>query len=181
MALKTFILAFIVFLMQDTNENVIAWEASHKLSWEDFKAKPNSASSAVAITASGLTFGFSVNEVDKKIVSFTTQVEAHFYPDKSWYKPDEINETTLAHEQLHFDITELHARKFREGISQLKVSQNLVKELRQLHKDINAALEAYQDTYDTESNFSRYTNKQLEWQQKVTAEIEQLNAFAHKP
>jgi hypothetical protein len=183
MGIKTCILFFLTFCIQSTDVEppVLKWDAKTKLSWQDFKGQPNALSSAAAITASGLTFGFSVDEVDKKIVDFTSSVEAHFYPDKSWYKPEEADAHILAHEQLHFDITELHARKFRQGISQLKISKTLVRELKALHNAINKDLASYQDTYDAETNFSRDSIKQVEWQQKVTTAIVQLDAYSANP
>ena len=34
-----------------------------KLTWKDFKAEPNQKSDAVALTASGITFGFSQSKI----------------------------------------------------------------------------------------------------------------------
>ena len=112
------VLLFLCFFCIQNDESVLSWDASYKLSWSDFKAKPNTNSSAVAITASGIIFGFSIKQTDKnKVVSFTTDVYAHFYPEQSWYKMKRANNHILQHEQLHFDITELYARKFRYRIS----------------------------------------------------------------
>ena len=40
-----------------------------------------------------------------------------FIKDKSWIKPKFKNDTVLIHEQGHFDIEEIYARKFRMQIS----------------------------------------------------------------
>ena len=64
----------------------MSWNESYKLSWLDFKDTPNKHVSAVATTASGITFGFSVSTSDDQVVNFTSEVHAHFYPEKSWYK-----------------------------------------------------------------------------------------------
>ena len=80
---------------------------------------------AVAVTASGITFSFSVSQSNAVFVDFNAEVEAHFYPEKSWYLKDKGDDHILAHEQLHFDITELHVRQLRFNISRLKVSQNI--------------------------------------------------------
>jgi hypothetical protein len=182
MALKTYILLLLAlsFPSHRVIEPIILWNAAYKLSWKDFKAKPNTNSSAVAITASGLTFGFSIDEVDKKVVRFSTEIETHFYPEQSWYKPGEVTPHVLGHEQLHFDITELHARKFRKRVSRLKTSQTIAKELRALHRTINQELAAFQNKYDVETNYSRHVEQQAYWQKFVAEELQKHAAFASK-
>ncbi len=156
------------FLCVQQDEPAIAWNTSYKLSWADFKDKPNPKMSAVAVTASGITFGFSVNTLDNQVVSFTSEVHAHFYPEKSWYKKEMADTHVLEHEQLHFDITELHARKFRQRIDQIKISNRVPDELRAIHDSINKALSQMQRTYDSETNYSRDVEAQAKWKIYVT-------------
>lgn len=155
----------------------MSWNESYKLSWADFKGEPNHNVSAVAITASGISFGFSVRETDSEVVGFTTEVFCHFYPEQSWYKPDIADAHVLGHEQLHFDITELHARKFRQRISMLKVSNTIKSELRQLNKTINKELSEMQNRYDAESNYSRDFENQAKWKNFVAEELEKLSKY----
>jgi hypothetical protein len=182
MAIKSYFLFFLLCTFQPSvvEEPVIVWNANYKLTWQDFKARPNRASSAVAITASGITFGFSIDEVDKKVVRFATEIETHFYPEKSWYKPKDANTHILGHEQLHFDITELYARKFRARVSALEVSQHIAKDLRTLHHTITKELAAFQKRYDTETDFSRHIAQQDYWQQFIAEELKTYDAFASK-
>lgn len=159
----------------------MVWRESYKLSWSDFKGEPNYEVSASAITAYGISFRFSITEKDAHIMSFTTEVLCHFYPEKSWYKPDERSDTLLKHEQLHFDITELHARKLRYAIAELKVSKSLKKELKTLNNRVNKALTAMQKRYDDETNYSRNDESQIKWQTFVSEELEKLSQFKSKP
>lgn len=172
-----FFLFICCFITIQGDDPIIVWDASNKLSWTDFKAAPQNNVSAVAITASGLTFGFSIKETDTKVVSFTTEVYAHFYPEKSWYKPNLADKHILGHEQLHFDITELHARKFRHQISLLKVSNTIKKDLNNLHVEINKALAAMQDSYDVETNHSRNVEAQAKWDIYIAKELEKLSIY----
>ena len=155
----------------------MSWNASYKLSWSDFKGKPDQSVSAVAITASGISFGFSTKETDSKIISFSTEVFCHFYPEQSWYKPNIADAHVLGHEQLHFDITELHVRKFRKRISLLKVSNTIKGELRELNKTINKELAAMQDNYDAETNYSRNIENQSKWKTYISDELEKLSKY----
>lgn len=161
-------------------EPVRSWQEDYKLSWTDFKGKPQNIGSAVAVTASGITFGFSIKERGSDVIGFTTNVEAHFYPEQSWYKPERATNHVLGHEQLHYDITELYARKFRKEISRLQVSNAIKKELQDLHKTILKALAQTQDAYDSETDFSRQVENQLKWQQKIDLELKNLSDFKSK-
>lgn len=171
------ILAFCCALLLVKDEPVISWKASYKLSWDDFKDKPNMNTSAVAITASGITFGFSIKQTDDEVVDFSTKVHAHFYPEQSWYKPNRANNHVLKHEQLHFDITELHARKLRYRISKLQVSNRIKSELKSLQKTVNAELKRMQDKYDTKTNYSRNIEAQSQWESYIAEELKKLSEY----
>ncbi|GAA4269752.1 DUF922 domain-containing protein [Hyunsoonleella aestuarii] len=173
---KLFIFFFFLLCIQE--EPVITWSKDTKLAWEDFKAKPKTDSSAVAITASGITFGFSIKSTDKnEVLSFNTDVNAYFYPEQSWYKPERATKDVLGHEQLHFSITELHARKFRARIEQLKVSNRIRVELKKLQSTINRELAEMQNRYDFETDFSRNKENQEKWHRFVNAELNKYDNY----
>lgn len=155
----------------------MSWNESYKLSWSDFKGEPNHNISAAAITASGISFGFSVKRTDKQVISFKSNVETHFYPEQSWYKPGLADEHVLGHEQLHFDITELFARKFRQRISQLRVSNAIRGELKTLNETINKELATMQDTYDNETDYSRNFEQQAKWKVYIASELKKLSKY----
>lgn len=163
--------------MVTQDKSVITWSESYKLSWSNFKAKPNQAERASAITASGITFGFSIKEKNAKVISFTTDVFAHFYPEQSWFKPVETDAHVLGHEQLHFDITELYARMFRQHISQLKISNSINSQLKKMHSTINKELAALQDVYDTETDYSRNVKQQAKWKVHIATELAKLSKY----
>ncbi|NRD20584.1 DUF922 domain-containing protein [Winogradskyella eckloniae] len=168
---------FVLFISSETNEETLTWDAANKLTWADFKAKPDYDSDAVALTASGITFGYGVKTSGKRIVEFSSTVETHFYPNKSWYKKEESNVHILRHEQLHFDITELYSRKLRQQITKLQVNQNIKKQLNQLHEDINVELSATQAKYDQETQHSIDAVKQRAWSNFIEKELKLLDAF----
>lgn len=175
--MSKFLYLFLFFICFQPNEESILWDETHRLEWSDFKGNPNLNSDAVAITASGLTFDFSARTTSTLLVDFTAIVEAHFYPDQSWYKEDHVNNIVLAHEQLHFDITELHARKLRKRIKESNFSLNIKKEISILHANINKELKAFQNKYDSESDYSRSVETQKEWQIYVQHELEKVSKY----
>ncbi|WP_142783655.1 DUF922 domain-containing protein [Changchengzhania lutea] len=168
-------IGFFLFFQKD--EPVITWSESYKLSWSDFRAAPDNKTSAVATTASGITLGSSIRQTDTEVISYTATVKAHFYPDKSWYKSQLANAHVLGHEQLHYDITELFARRLRQRISKLEVSNAIKNDLRSLHLKINDDLAHMQDTYDTETNYSRNVEQQTAWQGFISQELDKLVTF----
>lgn len=169
--------AFVGLFLVHTNDEAIAWRDDFKLSWSHFKGTPKQDMSAVAVTASGITFGLSVKETDAIVTSFSTNVYAHFYPNRSWYKKDQSDNRILAHEQLHFDITELYARKFRSEIAKLKVSNTIRTQLKSLHESINKELAATQNRYDKETNNSLNKDFQDQWNLYVAKELAKLNSY----
>ncbi|WP_298236858.1 DUF922 domain-containing protein [uncultured Algibacter sp.] len=174
--IKFLILFGLILLVQ--NEPVLTWDEDTKLTWADFKASPKSNSGAVAITASGITFGFSIKSTDKnEVLSFTTNVNAYFYPEQSWYKPERATNHVLGHEQLHFSITELYARKFRQRIGKLKVTNTIREELKALQKTINKELAQTQERYDNETDYSRNEENQAKWEQYINAELKKYAAY----
>lgn len=176
--MKNLLILFVfLFVGIISNEETVSWDETNKLNWTDFKAAPDSESDAVALTASGITFGYSLKTSGERIVDFSATVESHFYPNKSWYLKDKANVYILGHEQLHFDITELYARKFRQQLAKLKVNQNVKEQMNRMHTSINEAINETQRRYDLETNHSMNMEKQKEWEAFIERELQRLNQF----
>lgn len=167
----------LLFVGHTNNDETIKWQDTQKLSWEDFKGTPNPDSDAVALTASGITFGYSVKTRGKRIVGYSTTVEAHFYPKKSWYHSEKADDYILAHEQLHFDITELYVRKFRQQLERLVVNQNIKVQMGQIHEAINDALDKTQKMYDEQTNHSIVVEAQAYWENYIKEELAKLDKY----
>ena len=159
------------------DEVVIPWSESYMLVWSDFQGPPKVDSDAVATTASGITFSYSIKKTSVRVMSFQAQIYAHFYPEKSWYKPNHADNHILSHEQYHFNITELFARKFRQRVAQVEVSQSLSIKLDQIHQDINMELSEFQELYDAETNYSRNFEQQVIWQKRIDEALENSSKF----
>lgn len=169
-----FLLCFVNF---QTEKPVISWQENKSLTWKDFKGKPKLNSHAVAETASGISFGFSVKKTNNIVVSFSTEVNTYFYPENSWVNPDRATPYILGHEQLHFDITELFARKFRKDISELKVSNSVKDQLQILYQNNQEELGVMQRQYDLETNHSKNPEIQNKWQLYIKEELNKLSKY----
>lgn len=177
MIFRVFIVFFFAINVISNDDVTIEWSANNQLKWSDFKGPVDRNSDAVAVTASGISFSFSINETNGKYVSFEAIAMAHFYPEKSWYDKTQGNDHILAHEQLHFDITELNVRILRYKISKLKISQSIKQELRQLHQAANTDLATMQHEYDTQTENSMNVEAQIKWSKFVKAELEKFHDF----
>ncbi|MDX1470837.1 MAG: DUF922 domain-containing protein [Flavobacteriaceae bacterium] len=173
-----FLLLIVPFVL--TGDEPISWKNDLQLTWDDFKGEAKLESGAVAVTASGITFSYSVKRTNDRIIAFDAIVNAHFYPENSWYLKDKTNDQILKHEQLHFDITELHVRMLRKKISELKVSQSIKEELHELHLEANNLLREMQNKYDLESDNSINRVNQLEWEAFIESELKRYEDFSSK-
>lgn len=180
MYFKFFLFFFILFGITNIEEETMAWSESYKLKWSDFKGPVDVNSDAVAVTASGITFSFSLKQTNDRYVGFDSNVEAHFYPNKSWYIKESGNAHVLAHEQLHFDITELNVRQLRYAIAQLKVSEQIKEELQALHQKANENLAKMQHAYDTQTQNSINKEAQAGWAQFVKEELLKYRDYRSK-
>ncbi|WP_397363258.1 hypothetical protein [Olleya sp. R77988] len=180
--LKYFFIFASFFLLQSDAIEEMSWSEGYRLSWADFKGTPNPDTDAVAVTASGITFSYSINKFrsNQKIQGFKTLVKAFFYPEHSWCKSEEVDPHVLGHEQLHFDITELHARIFRQKIAEVKLHQDLANTLQNIHKNIEADLATMQNNYDTESNYSINVEGQKKWKDSIVLRLKALEKFKSK-
>ena len=150
------------------------WHADTLLSWQDFEGFPPIANPMNAQTRSGIFY-----EADCQDGSFYFQVYAVFDRHKSWARSgagrtDEL----LAHEQLHFDITELFARKLRRDISELDMPCSYDEEELSAHyKKITTEWKATQKQYDLETNHGKDTKEQKRWRNEVAKQLTALNRF----
>lgn len=149
----------------------IQWNELYALKWTDFKGKPGEdaigdAGTAVAIKAKPYM-------IHRKI---HYDVYALFNKDASWYRDQ--SPALLAHEQLHFDIAELYARKTRKKI--MEMAQAGVKDLHTYNSAIQKILNEsnrIDQQYDLETLHGAITNKQQEWKQKIKSELLALKAY----
>lgn len=175
-----FILFFISFKFSIAQDIELPWRANDKLTWNNFKAAPDYSHPFAAITYSGMSYGFSADVVNGEIY-VNYKVNCFFVASKSWVKRRyENDEKLLKHEQLHFDITELYTRKFREELSKMTFTKNVKTEIKALYKRITNEKVSFQEKYDLETDHSKKETAQKRWQLNVVAELQKRIEFASK-
>lgn len=166
--ISVFILLFTMSCSLIRAQEEVPWSPQGKLEWKDFKGDVPLGAKAAATTASGISYSFSTF-YEKGEMKVDYQVQAFFYPAKSWYRPQICNDITLLHEQLHFDISEVFARKMDREMSETKFTKNIKQEVRVLYKRILKELDVFQRRYDLETDFSRNIEKQKLWQKQINS------------
>lgn len=169
--MRVLLLAVLSLLLLSTTqkeEERIAWNEDHRLSWADFKGQPKVGNSFVASTNSGLSFGYGFKTINGVPTSdFNYEVTSYFYPESSWYIPEKVNERVLSHEQTHFDITELYARKLRKRIAEFDFTTKVKDELDALYSQIERERRQMQSRYDLETNHSINVAEEAAWVARV--------------
>ena len=166
-------LFFVILLSAFQSDNKILFSENKLLSWDDFKGKPNAASSYKALTETQVSI-----EIKAKGTEATLIIQNYFDKDRSWSK-DKNNLVLLSHEQTHFNISELWARKFRQSLKgkSFRIS-SFQKELNSLHSNIHKESMDMQAEYDKETEHSVNQTAQQKWNKKITNELQKLSAFS---
>lgn len=169
--------SFIVPETVNTNEkDIIVWHQERPLTWDDFKGKP---AKRFAVASTNYDIIKTIEPIGKD--SSRIEVKAVFFCNKSWKKQNWVDSTVLIHEQKHFDIVELYARKLRRQLQKHTFSSG--KELKtksdSLYTIIDKEMDVYQDKYDTETEGSMNGEQQHAWNKKISDQIKELNAYSN--
>ena len=131
--------------------DTIAWSATKRLQWSDFKGRPSGSS---FMAQSNCLFSYSVDPKMKEGICYLNiRLSACFEKTNSWVKKGNDKDALLAHEQLHFDICEVNVRALRKRLSETKL--NPIEFDLQISRLFDEAWKKYQedqDAYDNETD-----------------------------
>jgi len=151
----------------------ILWEDAVKLKWEDFKGKAPE-KNTIGLKKAETYYAI---ELDSEYVEGQLPyciIKVFFIKNKSWTITN--NKEVLAHEQLHFNIGELFARKIRQRFIELNIQG--IKDYNLYNDEFNNFLKqerVFQEKYDKEVFFN--SKKQLEWKTEITKQLEELKEY----
>lgn len=152
------------------------WSEDRQLTWDDFQGTPDAGDSFVASTNSGISFSFSYQTRNGKM-KLKYEVLCNFYPELSWYRPTMVSSYILKHEQTHFDISELFARKLRKAMAETQFSTQPKEEVNALYNDIERQRREMQQLFDLESDHSKNEEAELHWRKFVANELMKYDAY----
>jgi hypothetical protein len=95
------------------------WSATRPLRWGDFHGVPRQGGDEAAKTAYGIYYAWKCRGR-----AFEFRAVAAFHTQESWVQPAVVSDSaegprTLGHEQTHFDIAEVYARRMRRHFREL--------------------------------------------------------------
>jgi len=170
--LFSILISLLHFSSSNQDNSLIDWNAGRKLNWSDFKAEPKKDYAAAALTSTSIKIdcGYS-NNIAKYHISCS------FDKKKSWGRVK--NDYILSHEQAHFDIAEIYARKLNKLLRSYKPDENnFTRDVNKIYENVMKEYNDMQEEYDQETNFSINKIKQEEWLGKVSKELDNLNKYS---
>jgi hypothetical protein len=160
------------FVTSPVKDDLIAWDAGRKLTWNDYRGEPDLNTDAAASTTTLLTVSY---QFGRNAFKFT--ISSGFDPSRSWgiHKTPYI----LSHEQGHFDIAEVYARKLYRKLSEYRFDpKNYRKDLKKIYEEVIQEKEEMQNRYDEETRHSILKARQTEWLKKISTMLEETSEYA---
>jgi hypothetical protein len=155
-------------------QNVVEWIKDRKLNWEDFKGIPPSITETNASANTNCGFDVSAESNGNKEL-MAVRIKNIFYCDKSWVRMDKKHRLDLLeHEQAHFDLCEVYARRLRKRVE----DSNYKLDIDNAIFEVFEAFKKRQKLYDQETNHSRNKEKQVEWLNIIAHELLELDNYS---
>ncbi|MGH7548138.1 MAG: DUF922 domain-containing protein [Gemmatimonadales bacterium] len=152
--------------------DAIAWSAARRLRRSDFRADPARGSREVARTGYGIYYASKCRGR-----AFEFRVIAAFHPRESWVKAEVVRDSaesrrTLRHEQTHFNIAEVYARRMRRHFRELvnpcaRSDAALEAEAQRLVREERAT----QRRYDAETEHGLELRRQAQWEGEIGRQV----------
>jgi len=143
------------------------WSENRLLTLEDFHAAPDAASNGAALTVYEIQARTNC-EVDGPAF----RVSVRFLPGQSWIKPPQRVARILAHEQGHFDLAEVSARRLRAELASLDLPCAAGNDaFKELVAETNRRDGDLQRSYDRQTMFGTDTTAQRQWESRIKSWI----------
>jgi hypothetical protein len=160
--------------------DTIYWRSDIKLHWVDFRGEADIKSPFLAYTSTIISLKYSIQFKGSNVIP-EFYVTCAFNCNKSWArkdKPDLLNASLLDHEQLHFDIAELTARKLRKALHNQKFTKdNYQYKIEGIRNSILKDGENMQERYDKETGHGTHIKEQALWKKRVEQELKKTLAW----
>ena len=170
-------------------DEFILWQENKKLKIQDFKAdnkdtvKVNRQQFLGAISAIRIEYS-SFQRNKNSVPDFS--IKTYFDPNESWMLLK--NDYVLQHEQIHFDLTELYARKMRKSVESLRqknVTNISIYRKKIQHWNVMKGKASNQFDADNQDYYIKIGQKilfqknpkQEAWKKKVDRELFQYSLF----
>lgn len=156
------------------SQDTIYWKNNRKLTFYDFQASPPENSKFEAISFLKI-FNKTLSDQSDYILT----LNAIFICHNSWFK-EKTSTFLLMHEQGHFDIAEIFARKARKllGTKSYTLS-NILTEYNRITKNVYRDYDIMQAQYDEETAYSKNKYCQEWWNKYIEEQLKELQQYSN--
>jgi hypothetical protein len=147
-----------------TTETKIVWSKDYQLQWKDFEASAHEDDPFDAFISCRIDY----NQAGEKVDVF-----CYFKKNESWSIRTKESDELLKHEQYHFHIAELYARRFRKQIATTGTRDISRKFQIQIDESRKA-----QSAYDEQTDHSKNTGAQGRWERYIDKELQKLALYS---
>ena len=171
--MKSFlIIGFICFatFQSFAQQNTIIWDEKQPLQWVDFSGPINDSSNFDAESFAEVKYNYQFITP----TNFHFDVYANFNKGTSWCRRDYHSQALLKHEQLHFDIAALFARRLKEVFDHYQYSKDYRNEIQQIFEQKKTEYHAMQHQYDEETNHSLNKDRQKDWEKYIADQLSEM-------
>ena len=156
----------------------LAWSSARPLRWSDFQGIPRQGGDEAAKTAYGIYYAWKCRGR-----TFEFRAVAAFHLQESWVQAAVVQNIaegprTLGHEQTHFNIAEVYARRMRRHFREL--AEPCAKSDAALTADAERILDeekATQRRYDKETAHGLRGREQAAWEAEIGGQLELLRRY----
>lgn len=156
----------------------IIWKEDQKLIWNQFKSPVNRKNNPDVVAYTHCGWEYTVVKSPNPKSPVTIKITTIFNEDKSWKDVKRINDYVLLHEQKHFDIAEIFARKLRKEVAEkIRTSGDYDKAFRTIYNTVSTDYRNFQISYDKDTKHGMNKEKQAEYNTLISEELENLKSY----
>ena len=173
-------LLIIIIILSGAEARVSA-QGSSSVEWgnpilyQDFEAKPMSSDTAAANISVTILLGYSSTRAG----SLKFKVVAVMEKDESWIKDEFRRDHILKHEQGHFDIAHIYAKRLESTLKQKRYTPKDVQLLNKIYDSTLEEMNALQIRYDRETSGGWNALAQSKWRRFIQNELKGLTSGTH--
>ncbi|MBK9458994.1 MAG: hypothetical protein IPN94_06075 [Sphingobacteriales bacterium] len=161
------------------DSNYIFWSKDRRLQQNDFQINVGNVSSSYSFAQYSIdynvigTFTFGVPKDYKK------KIRNYFIKSASWLDTTNNVVTSLKYQQTLFDIAEIYVRRFRKSVydNRKKITWGKIK-MEELNSQVMTDFSKRRVQYDLATDFGEILDKQIEWENIISKELEELKDFS---
>jgi hypothetical protein len=143
--------------------------------WSDFKGTIDQGDPETGARSSIYVY-YNLTPCDKV---YYWNIKVVFDRETAWARNKSID--LLVHEQVHFDIAELFARKIAKKLYQIGDSgDSMERVVDSVFVGLMNEYDLFTSQYDYETNFSRNSEKQIEWNEFISTELNKYVKYKRK-